>query len=252
LRLKLYGLIGYPLGHSFSVPFFTRKFKEEDIHSEYRNFPLKDISDFEQLVKAEPQLEGLNVTVPYKQKIIPYLDALSNTARIIQAVNTICFCRQEGRLALIGHNTDVIGFERSLNEHIKKHHTSALVLGTGGSSKAVTFVLEQMGIPFQMVSRTRGEGRISYEELGEGLVEKSRLIINTTPLGMHPDIEAFPPIPYGAITTDHLLFDLIYNPKKTRFLAMGEESGADIVNGYDMLVYQAEGSWERWNRKGKE
>jgi len=252
LRLKLYGLIGYPLGHSFSVPFFTRKFKEEDIHSEYRNFPLKDISEFEQLVKAEPQLAGLNVTVPYKQKIIPYLDALSNTARIIQAVNTICFCRQEGRLALIGHNTDVIGFERSLNEHIKKHHTSALVLGTGGSSKAVTFVLEQMGIPFQMVSRTRGEGRISYEELREGLVEKSRLIINTTPLGMHPDIETFPPIPYGAITTDHLLFDLIYNPKKTRFLAMGEESGADIVNGYDMLVYQAEGSWERWNRKGKE
>jgi shikimate dehydrogenase len=252
LRLALYGLIGYPLGHSFSVPFFTRKFKEENIHSEYRNFPLKEISEFEKLVKAEPQLAGLNVTVPYKQKIIPYLDALSNTARIIQAVNTICFCRQEGRLALIGHNTDVMGFERSLNEHIKKQHTSALVLGTGGSSKAVIFVLEQMGIPFQMVSRASGEGRISYEELEEGLVEENRLIINTTPLGMYPDVEAFPTIPYGAITADHLLIDLIYNPEKTRFLAMGEERGATIVNGYNMLVYQAEGSWDRWNRKGKE
>ena len=252
MRLALYGLIGYPLGHSFSVPFFTRKFKEENIHSEYRNFPLKEISEFEELVKAEPQLAGLNVTVPYKQKIIPYLDALSKTARIIQAVNTICFCRQEGRLALIGHNTDVMGFDRSLNEHIKKQHTSALVLGTGGSSKAVTFVLEQMGIQFQMVSRASGEGRISYEELEEGLVEENRLIINTTPLGMYPDVEAFPTIPYGAITADHLLIDLIYNPKKTRFLAMGEERGAAIVNGYNMLVYQAEGSWDRWNRKGKE
>jgi shikimate dehydrogenase len=249
--LALYGLIGYPLGHSFSVPFFSRKFKEENIHSEYRNFPLKDISDFERLVKAEPQLAGLNVTVPYKQKIIPYLDALSNTARIIQAVNTICFCRQEGRLALIGHNTDVMGFERSLKEHIQEHHTSALVLGTGGSSKAVAYVLEQMGISYKLVSRTEGEERISYEMLEEGLVKESRLIINTTPMGMHPEVEAFPDIPYGAIAADHLLFDLIYNPKKTIFLAMGEERGATIVNGYDMLVYQAEGSWDRWNRKGK-
>ncbi len=250
--MALYGLIGYPLEHSFSVPYFTRKFKEENIDAEYRNFPLEDISEFENIVKTEPDLAGLNVTVPYKQKIIPYLDALSSTARMIRAVNTICFCRLEGRLALIGHNTDVMGFEQALKEHIRPHHTSALVLGTGGSSKAVTFVLEEMGIACQRVSRTSGEERITYEQLDEGLIKKTQLIINTTPLGMHPDLKSFPDIPYGAISSDHLLYDLVYNPEKTMFLTRGEERGATIVNGYKMLVYQAEGSWERWNRKDKE
>lgn len=247
--MSLYGLIGFPLGHSFSVPYFTNKFKKEGISAVYKNFPLEDISDFKKLRESEPELRGLNVTVPYKQKIIPYLDALSETARTIQAVNTICFCRTPGRPALVGHNTDVIGFERSLKEHLKKHHTSALVLGTGGSSNAVTFVLERLGITYQMISRSQGKDRISYEELEESMIEKSKLIINTTPLGMHPDVDAFPDIPYRAISADHLLFDLVYNPSKTRFLTLGEERGATIVNGYDMLVYQAEGSWEIWSRK---
>lgn len=247
--MSLFGLIGFPLGHSFSVPYFTKKFEEEGINAVYKNYPLENISDFTNLREAEPDLRGLNVTVPYKQKIIPYLDALSETVRTIQAVNTICFCRTPGLPALVGHNTDVIGFERSLKEHLKKQHTSALVLGTGGSSNAVTFVLERLGIAYRMVSRSKGKDKISYEDLGEGMVEKSTLIINTTPLGMHPDVDTFPDIPYKAISADHLLFDLVYNPAKTRFLALGEEQGATIVNGYDMLVYQAEGSWEIWNRK---
>lgn len=247
--MRLFGLIGYPLGHSFSVPYFTKKYEEEGIDASYRNFPLEKIDDFKQLLSDEPDLAGLNVTVPYKQQIIPYVDALNETARAIQAVNTICFCRKEGRLALVGHNTDVIGFERSLKEHLQKHHQSALVLGTGGSSKAVCFVLEQLEMPFQQVSRTPGEDRLSYKEVDEEQVKKHMLIINTTPLGMHPDVESFPDIPYNALTPQHLLFDLVYNPEKTRFLELGEERGAAIVNGYDMLVYQAEGSWEIWNRK---
>ena len=242
-------MIGYPLGHSFSVPYFTDKFKREGIQAVYQNFPLKEIGEFTDLVSTEKGIRGLNVTVPYKQEVIPYLDALSKTARTIQAVNTIVFCRRDERLALIGHNTDVIGFRRSLEEHLKKHHTSALVLGTGGSSKAVTFVLEELGIPFQRVSRNRGEGKISYEDVGEEVVAQASLLINTTPLGMYPGTESYPDIPYGALTPDHLLFDLIYNPERTRFLENGKEQGASIVNGYDMLVYQAEGSWEIWNRE---
>lgn len=247
--MRLFGLIGYPLGHSFSVPYFTQKFSKEKIDSEYRNFPLEQISQFESLVREQPDLRGLNVTVPYKQAIIPYLDALSRTARTIRAVNTVNFCRRDGRLALIGHNTDVMGFEKSLSEHLKENHSRALVLGTGGSSKAVTHVLGNLGIEYVSVSRNRGDGRISYGDLTESMVAQYPLIINTTPLGMHPQEDTFPEIPYGAITPDHLLFDLVYNPEKTRFLILGQEQGASVVNGYDMLVYQAEGSWEFWNRE---
>ncbi len=247
--MRQFGLIGYPLGHSFSVPYFTSKFSREKVDSEYKNYPLEDISQFESLVKDEPHLRGLNVTVPYKQSIIPYLDALSRTARTIKAVNTINFCRRDGRLALIGHNTDVHGFKRSLQEHLQKHHTKALVLGTGGSSRAVTYVLKELGIEYTPVSRNRGEDRVTYDDLREDTVAQCPLIINTTPLGMHPGVDGFPDIPYNGIRPGHLLFDLVYNPEKTRFLAMGEEKGAHIVNGYDMLVYQAESSWEFWNRE---
>ena len=248
--MRTFGLIGKPLGHSFSVAYFTKKFSEEEINAEYRNFPLERVSDFELLVKNESDLAGLNVTVPYKQKIIPYLDALADTARNIQAVNTICFCRKKGIRVLVGHNTDVIGFEQSLSEHLKVHHTSALVLGSGGSSKAVVFVLEKLGIEVHLVSRKEGDGRITYAQLEDNLVERSPLIINTTPLGMHPETNSFPDIPYDSISSNHLLFDLVYNPEKTRFLSLGEEKGATIVNGSDMLVYQAKASWEIWNKKG--
>jgi shikimate dehydrogenase len=247
--LTLYGLIGYPLGHSFSVPYFTEKFSKEGIDAQYRNFPLEKITDFETLVKNEPGLAGLNVTVPYKQAIIPYLDALDRTARSVRAVNTIFFCRRERRLTLLGYNTDVTGFERSLKEHLQPHHRKALVLGTGGSSKAVVYVLDRMGIGCMMVSRKGREGVLSYKELDPEIVSKHPLIINTTPLGMHPDVEAFPEIPYQAVTSRHLLFDLVYNPSKTEFLSRGEAHRAKVVNGYDMLVYQAEASWEIWTRE---
>jgi shikimate dehydrogenase len=247
--LRHFGLIGYPLGHSFSVAYFTEKFEKEGIEATYRNFPLARIDDFRILMKQEPELCGLNVTVPYKQAIIPYLDALSQTARAIGAVNTICFCRKDEHRALTGHNTDVTGFERSLVKHLKKHHASALVLGTGGSSRAVCFVLESLGIDYRLVSRTPGQGRITYADVNPDLVGDSKLIINCTPLGMHPGVETFPDLPYGALTRQHLLYDLVYNPGKTVFLSRGEAEGAAIVNGYDMLLLQAEAAWEIWNRK---
>ncbi len=242
-----FGLIGYPLGHSFSASFFTEKFEEEGIDAIYRNFPLETIRMFKDLVKHEKELVGLNVTVPYKQEVINYLDSLSPTAQSIQAVNTISFRRSKGKLELVGDNTDVIGFRRSLEQHLKTHHTSALVLGTGGSSKAVLYVLDQLGINHTRVSRTGGDDRISYEELNVEMLSKNTLVINTTPLGMVPRVETYPPMPYEALTARHLLFDLVYNPEKSKFLSTGEGYGADIVNGHDMLIYQAEASWEIWN-----
>lgn len=248
--MTLFGLIGYPLGHSFSVPYFSKKFSEEGIDAEYRNFPLEALSEFEQLIKREPDLAGLNVTVPYKQKILPFLDALDSTSRTIRAVNTIKFCRRDNHLALLGYNTDIIGFERSLKTHLKPVHQRALVLGTGGSSKAIVFVLEKLGIAYSMISRSRGEGVMNYDDLDYSQMADAKLIINTTPLGMYPDIEGFPNIPYEAVTPEHLLFDLVYNPEKTQFLAKGEKMGAAIVNGYEMLVHQAEASWDIWNKNG--
>jgi shikimate dehydrogenase len=247
--MRLFGLIGYPLGHSFSVPFFTEKFGVEQIDAEYRNYPLEDIAAFEDLVIGEPALVGLNVTVPHKQKIIPYLDALNPTARSIGAVNTIFFCRKGDKLSLLGYNTDAPGFERSLKEHLQPHHMQALVLGTGGSSKAVEFVLQKLEIDYRMVSRSRGEGILAYDQLDQSIVESHTLIINTTPLGMFPNVDICPDIPYEAITSRHLLFDLVYNPELTHFLSLGKEHGAEILNGADMLIYQAEASWEIWNRE---
>lgn len=245
--MRQFGLIGYPLGHSFSASFFAGKFEEERINAEYRNYPLESIADFKTLVKNEKALEGLNVTVPYKQEVIPYLDSLSPTAASIQAVNTISFKRNEGKLELVGDNTDVIGFRRSLKPYLKAHHSSALVLGTGGSSKAVLYVLDQLGITYLRVSRTAGDDRITYGELDEKLLSKNTLLINTTPLGMYPGVESFPEIPYDLLSSKHLLFDLVYNPEKTAFLLRGEKQGSEIVNGSKMLIYQAEASWDIWN-----
>ena len=247
--MHLYGLIGYPLGHSFSAGFFNEKFEREGIAARYSNYPLEQISDFPTLLDREPGLSGLNVTVPYKKDIISYVDVLSPVAEAIQAVNTLSFKRYRGRLQIIGDNTDVIGFRRSLEQYLKPHHKSALVLGTGGSSKAIQYVLTELGIGFTMVSRTAGKGRITYSELDGTVVSDAPLIINTTPLGMYPDVLTFPPIAYEALGSEHLLFDLVYNPEKTAFLIKGERYGARCVNGYDMLIYQALASWEIWNKK---
>lgn len=246
---RQFGLIGYPLGHSFSAAYFKEKFSNEGIAAEYSNYPLEEIGAFEALVREHPGLMGLNVTIPYKKEIIPYLDALDQTARTLKAVNTVVFCRKGGRLSLLGYNTDVTGFERSLTEHLKPHHRKALVLGTGGSSRAVEFVLEKLGIEFFRVSRSRGEDVTTYGELDRDFVGGCTLIVNTTPLGMYPGVDTCPDIPYETLHNGHLLFDLVYNPAETLFLSNGRKQGAHTVNGYDMLVYQAEASWEIWNRE---
>lgn len=246
--MRLFGLIGYPLGHSFSASFFNEKFEKAGIAARYRNFPMEQLKDFPSLLDREPDLRGLNVTVPHKRGIIPFVDILSPTAAAIQAVNTLSIKRARGGLIIEGENTDVIGFRRSLEEHLKAHHKHALVLGTGGSSKAILFVLKQLGISYTRVSRTAGEDRITYRDLDAAIVNDAPLIINTTPLGMYPQADTCPQIPYEALSPRHLLFDLVYNPGKTVFLEKGESYGTDCVNGYDMLIYQALASWEIWNK----
>jgi len=250
--MRLFGLIGYPLGHSFSEQYFNDKFQKEGLSDRYQNFPIESIDEFETLVKDYPDLKGINVTIPYKEAVIPYLDALSKTARAVQAVNTICFCRRSERLGLVGHNTDVTGFERSLKENLSSMPEKALVLGSGGSSKAVCYVLKELNIAVTQVSRVADEGKMAYTDLSKDMVSDHRLIVNTTPLGMHPDPDAAPDIIYEGIGKNHLLFDLIYNPEKTKFLAKGERRGARILNGQKMLVYQAEAAWDIWNRQASE
>jgi shikimate dehydrogenase len=243
--MRAFGLIGYPLGHSFSKKYFADKFEREGITGNaYEIFPLEQIDQLEDLLASNPDLAGLNVTIPYKEQVIPYLDSMSPVVEEIGACN--CIHIQEGRL--MGHNTDVIGFSRSLLPKLKPHHRQALILGTGGSSKAVAYTLKELGIPFLQVSRTPADGMIAYEEIDQRMLESHTLLINTTPVGMFPDIAKAPAIPYEFIGADHYLFDLVYNPERTRFLQEGALRGAAVENGSDMLVIQAEASWEIWNR----
>ncbi len=242
--MRTFGLIGYPLGHSFSKKYFTEKFEREGITGNaYELYPLEQIGQLEDLLVAHPGLAGLNVTIPYKEQVIPYLYSMSPVVKEIGACN--CIRIEEGRL--IGHNTDVIGFSKSLLPKLKPHHKQALILGTGGSSKAVTYVLNELGISFSQVSRTPAEGMIGYEEIDQSMLESHTLLINTTPVGMYPDIEKAPALPYQFIGAEHYLFDLVYNPERTMFLQQGALRDAAVENGADMLVIQAEASWEIWN-----
>lgn len=242
--MKQFGLIGYPLSHSFSKGYFAEKFAKENIvDCKYDVFPLEKIEDFVELCNDKKNLIGLNVTIPYKEKIIPFLDELDETAANIGAVNTIKFSNGKK----IGYNSDAYGFEMSLIPLLKQHHTKALILGTGGASKAVEYVLRKLGISFQYVSRNKNEKAISYEEVNELIIHNSKLIINTTPIGMYPNVNNAPEIPYNVITDKHLLYDLIYNPEETLFLKKGKEKGAQTKNGLEMLYLQAERSWEIWN-----
>lgn len=243
--MKQYGLIGYPLSHSFSQRFFTDKFRDEAIAGcVYDNFPLDHIDALREVLEKYPDLAGLNVTIPYKEKVIPYLHHLSDVVKKIGACNCIKLVNGE----LHGYNTDVTGFEASLRPLLEAHHRKALVLGTGGAAKAVHFVLEKLGIIFLEVSRNPFTGRqISYEDLSPEVMEQHTLIINTTPLGTYPKVEECPPLPYELLGSGHYLFDLVYNPAKTLFLQKGAERGAVIKNGADMLVIQAEESWRIWN-----
>ncbi len=237
-----YGIIGYPLGHSFSPAFFQAKFAAEGIDARYSLYPIESIDGFTGLLQNQPGLRGLNVTIPYKEAIIRYLSNLTTEAREVGAVN--CIAINNG--VTTGHNTDIIGFERSLTPLLQNHHTAALVLGTGGASKAVIYVLKKLGIDYSLVSRTKAEGTITYGDLSGDIVSKSKLIINTTPLGMHPHTSAFPALPYENVGAEHLLYDLIYNPAETRFLKIGREHGATTKNGLEMLELQAIAGWKIW------
>lgn len=242
---NLYGLIGKTLSHSFSKKYFTEKFERENIaDSRYELFELPTIEDFPQLVASHPSLCGLNVTIPYKESIIPFLDELSTTAKRIGAVNVIAFSKGK----LIGHNSDYIGFKRSLESFIPPSRAiNALVLGTGGASKAVVVALEDLHIPYLIVSRTPQEQKIiSYAQLSPEIMKAYQLIINTTPLGMYPNTETFPDIPYESITSQHYLYDLVYNPMETVFLKKGKEKNAKTMGGLEMLYFQAEEAWKIW------
>jgi len=240
--MAAYGLIGYPLTHSFSPAYFANKFRQEGVDAVYEKYELSNIEDFHKLIRTKPEITGLNVTIPYKQSIIPFLDELSTSAKAIGAVNCIAF--KDGKLK--GYNTDVIGFEESLLPVLRPQHQKALVLGTGGSSLAVRYVLERLNIPYRLVSRNKNASTITYNELDEAVLKEYLVIINTTPVGMFPDVENCPAIPYAAISPAHLLYDLIYNPAETKFLALGKMQGAYIRNGWEMLQLQAEASWQIW------
>ncbi|WP_345950064.1 MULTISPECIES: shikimate dehydrogenase [unclassified Mucilaginibacter] len=262
--MKQYGLIGYPLTHSFSKKYFSEKFEREKIEDhKYDLYELSNLSDFPELLRANPDLCGLNVTVPHKIGVMFYLDWVEPEAKEVDAVNciritsespiTAVFSGEVGikdhEFRLEGFNTDVYGFETSLKPLLRPHHTQALILGTGGASRAVKHVLGKLNIYSTYVSRESDAGRILYEDLTAEHIANHKLIINTTPLGMSPNVDRCPDIPYEHLTSDHLLYDLIYNPEETLFLQKGREKGAATKNGYDMLLLQAEKSWEIWNAK---
>ena len=242
--MKQFGLIGYPLTHSFSQNFFSEKFRKEN-HADcrYDLFSIPSIDQLPTLLKNNPALCGLNVTIPYKEQVLSYLSEKSPLVKKINACN--CIKIKEGRL--VGYNTDAPAFQQSLGEKLQPHHRSALILGTGGAAKAVEYSLRQLKISYKHVSRKPSATSFSYEQLTAELMQEFLMVINTTPLGMHPNIVEAPPIPYHALTPRHYLFDLIYNPATTLFLQKGEAQGAIIKNGYEMLVLQAEESWRIWN-----
>lgn len=242
--MRLFGLIGYPLSHSFSKKYFTEKFEKEEItECCYDLFPIKTIDELLLLIRNNPELEGLNITIPYKKQVLSFLDA-SNIPDGLDACN--CINITDGKL--VGYNTDVNGFEKSLKPLLKSYHKNALVLGNGGATAAVIFVLEKLGITFEIVSRKLHDGAVlTYKNINKKVMADNTLIINTTPLGMYPDTATCPDIPYESISNKHLLYDLVYNPDKTLFLQKGEEKGATIKNGEEMLILQAEESWRIWN-----
>ncbi|RAI99739.1 shikimate dehydrogenase [Chitinophaga skermanii] len=243
--MKLYGLIGFPLSHSFSKGYFANKFETQSIQGcTYDTFPIPNINDFPALWASHKELQGLNVTIPYKEQVIPFLHQLSDAVQKIGAVNCI---KKEKDGKLTGYNTDVIGFENSLKPLLQAHHTQALVLGTGGAAKAVQYVLEKLGIAYQVVSRTKQDGILSYEDVTSELIKSHTLVINTTPLGMYPNVDAAPALPYSDMGAKHLLYDLVYNPAETLFLQKGAAQGAATKNGHEMLILQAEASWDIWN-----
>lgn len=247
--MNTYGIVGNPLVQSFSPRFFAEKFQREGINAEYLKFEIQDISLFPQIISSNSNLKGLNVTIPYKEKVIPFLDELDPQAKEIGAINVVKVARENGQIKLIGYNSDIIGFQNSIIPFIKKEiHKKALILGTGGASKAVAKGLENMGLEYMFVSRTKKDEQFTYEELDEDVFGEYKVIVNTSPLGTYPDVDVSPDIPYRYLTSDHLLYDLVYNPAETKFLRLGKEKGATIKNGAEMLELQALAAWDIWNR----
>jgi len=243
--MRVFGIIGYPLEHSFSQKYFTEKFQREEISDcVYKTYPIRNIAELEGILKQRPQPEGLNITIPHKQAVLSFLDDSTNIPFGLNACN--CIRITNGRL--VGYNTDVIGFERSLSSQLNTYHTKALILGNGGAAEAVKFVLKQLNINYKIVSRKiHKDAELTYADLDENIIKENLLIINTTPVGTFPAVDEYPEIPYQYLTPKHFLYDLVYNPEKTLFLKKGEEHGAAIKNGYEMLVVQAEESWDIWN-----
>jgi shikimate dehydrogenase len=244
--MDIYGLIGYPLGHSFSISYFNEKFQNENINARYVNFEIPNIEDLREVLDSNPDLKGLNVTIPYKQKVIPYLDEVSPEARAIGAVNVIRITRKGRNVKLKGFNSDVIGFTQSIEPLLEKCHKKALILGTGGASKAIDYGLRSLGLETVFVSRYQRPDTIQYEKITPDDIREYNVIVNCTPLGMYPKVDTCPNLPYEAMDRFTLLYDLIYNPDETLFMKRGLTRGATVKNGLEMLLLQAFASWEFW------
>lgn len=243
-----YGLIGFPLGHSFSISYFNEKFANERIDAEYVNFEIPTIDALPEVLASNPELKGLNVTIPYKEKVISFLDSVSPEARAIGAVNVIKVEHKNGQATLKGYNSDVIGFTKSIEPMLERCHKKALILGTGGASKAVNYGLRSLGLETVLVSRYERPGTIQYEKVTPEVVQEYNVIVNCTPVGMYPHINECPQLPYEAMNDKTILYDLIYNPDQTLFMKKGAERGATVKNGLEMLLLQAFASWTFWHQ----
>lgn len=244
-----YGLIGYPLGHSFSKSYFNEKFENEGINAEYINFEIPTLDSLPEFLASNPELKGLNVTIPYKEKVISYLDSISPEARAIGAVNVIRVDHKGNDTYLKGFNSDVIGFTKSIEPLLERFHKKALILGTGGASKAVNFGLKSLGLETVFVSRFERPGTIQYSQITPDIIQEYNVIVNCTPCGMYPHIDECPQLPYEAMTSKNILYDLLYNPDETLFMKKGAQHGATVKNGLEMLLLQAFASWEFWHNK---
>src|SRR5690554_2084932 len=245
--MRIYGLIGEILEHSFSSTYFMEKFARENIDATFQNFELPKVDDFRQVIRNNPNIHGLSVTIPYKTSIIPFLDDIDAVASQIGSVNSILvrdgYCK--------GYNTDVFGFKSSIKPFLEHGMERALILGTGGASKAVAYSLQQIGLDVMFVSRKPSKSQLSYTDINQNVIKSFRLIVNTTPLGMYPNVASYPDLPYQYLSSSHLLYDLTYNPALTEFLRRGKERGATVINGLSMLHIQAEASWEIWNSRSE-
>ena len=246
-----YGLIGYPLGHSFSIDYHNQRFADEGINAKYINFEIPNIEQLQEVLSQNPELKGLNVTIPYKEKVMEYLDYISPEARAIGAVNVIRITHEGSKTVLRGYNSDVIGFVQSIEPMLESYHKKALVLGTGGASKAIAYGLKSLNIEPVFVSRYERPGTIQYGSITPEVVKEYNVIVNCTPVGMFPKIDVCPTLPYEALDERNILYDLIYNPDETLFMKQGAARGANVKNGLEMLLLQAFASWEFWNGKEK-